>query len=219
MASALHTRADAGFTLVELLVSLAVLGLFSLLLMQGLAAREIGLARLTRGTSDSDALTAARMMLSDRLQRAFPATNYYVRPIGPDFNGSQTQVTFLAPPRQTDGEAPLRRYQLSLDLNGDLILQSLPDLALDQKHWTDRQVLLRGVQTLDLDYFGAAAGEHTPAWRTDWRQQAFPPALVRVRLALTGDGRRRWPDLLVRPGADIDAGCNLERPKGGCIGR
>jgi general secretion pathway protein J len=138
---------------------------------------------------------------------------------GPDFSGAASHLNFLAAPPKARGFGPLRRYQLALDTGGDLVLDSLSDVSIDQRHWSDRQILLRGVQSLDLAYFGQALKQTGPGWRPDWSQQAVMPSAIRVRLEFAAGDRRRWPDLIVHPVADIDAGCRLMITTGGCKGR
>jgi general secretion pathway protein J len=127
-------------------------------------------------------------------------------------------MVFLAPPPPTQAPGPLRRYQLSLDTRGDLVLDSVSDVALVRRQWTDRQVLMRGVQALDLAYFGLQAPNKTPAWTDTWYEESVLPSLVRIRLAFPAGDRRRWPDLIVHPQADVDADCQLVAGAG-CKGR
>lgn len=208
-----------GFTLVELLASLAVLALLSLLLVEGMSGRSLAWTRMDRDTATGETTEAVQGLLADRVAHIWPLTIFYIRPPGPDFDGRVAQVVFLAPPPEAQGPGPLRRYRLSLDAGGDLDLDSLSDLSLDPERWSTRQVLLQGVQTLDLAYFGAAGPDHAPRWRTEWRQQPFMPALVRIRVAFADGDRRRWPDLIIRPMADIDTNCGLVIATGGCRAR
>lgn len=99
------------------------------------------------------------------------------------------------------------------------MLQSLSDLALDRQTWSGRQVLLNGVRSLDLAYFGPSQHGGPPVWRDDWREQSVMPSLVRVRIAFPDSDRRRWPDLVIHPRADIDANCVLIVQTGKCRGR
>jgi general secretion pathway protein J len=217
---------DQGFTLVETLASLVVLGLLSLMILAGLGGRYAAFARTDRQTAADETVEAVQALLRDRLAHAWPATVYNVVPPGPDFAGAADQVTFLAPPPLQKSPGALRRYQLSLQTGGELVLQSRSDLALDRDHWADRQVIMSGVQSLDLAYFGAAlkgnggsGGAGPPAWRPDWREQALMPSLVRVRIAFPEADRRRWPDLMIHPMADIDASCVLNLQTSRCRGR
>ena len=210
---------NAGFTLVELLASLVVLAMVCLMLVAGLGGRATAWSRMDRDTTRSEGVEAAQALLRDRLQRVWPTTVYNIQPPGPDFDGQARQAVFLAPPPQAAGPAALRRYQLGLDAGGDLLLLSRSDVAADRRRWSQRQVVLRGVESLDLAYFGAATRDVAPGWRPDWSEQPVMPALVRVRVGFAPGDPRVWPELIVRPAADIDTNCILVASTGGCRGR
>jgi len=213
-------HSDAGFTLVELLASLAVLGLFSLLLLDAMAGRRQAWARLDRESAAVASVETVQGELFDRLSRIWPATNFMLRPTpGPDFDGWPTQILFLAPAPQAQGAGPLRRYRLGVDPAGDLTLESRSDVALDPERWSERRVLLRGVQAVDLAYFGSADPGQASGWRPEWRGRTAMPELVRIRLAFAAGDHRRWPDLIVHPQADIDTECRLVPATGGCAAR
>jgi general secretion pathway protein J len=208
----------AGYTLIELLVALAIMGLLSVMLLAGLGGRGDAWRRMDRATTRQETVEAAQNILRIRLQHAWPATRYDIRPIGPDFDGDAQRLTFLAPPPERDGPGALRRYTLRLDANGDLVLESVSDLSLDPTRPERRDVLLRGVRTLDLGYFGAIEPDPAPRWGSRWRQRPRMPSLVRVRVEFARD-QARWPDLVVHPLADIDTECVLVVATGGCSAR
>lgn len=209
---------EEGFTLVELLVSLSIMALLSVMLAVALGGRKDAWVRLERGAATAETVEAAQTVLADRIRRIWPATTYMSRTPGPAFDGGSDQMTFLAPALQAEGRGPLRRYRLSVDVGGDLVLDSVSDVALDQERWSERQVLLQGVQAIDLAYFASAPGQ--PAgWLPQWRRLPTMPALIRVRLTFAGTNHRRWPDLMAHPMADIDDQCRLVVGTGGCSAR
>ncbi len=210
---------EAGFTLVELIASLAVMALFSLMLAAAFGSRVDAWSRMERDTASAETVEATQGLLTDRIQRIWPAATFHFRqPAGPDFDGGPDQMTFLAPAPEAQERGPLRRYRLSVDPSGDLVLESIGALALHQQTWPERRILLQGVQAMDLAYFVSAPGQQA-GWRAEWRQPPVLPALIRVRLAFADGDRRRWPDLLAHPMADIDDGCRLDLASHGCYGR
>jgi general secretion pathway protein J len=208
-----------GFTLVELLASLTVLAMLSLMILAGVGGRSLAWRRMNADTARGETVEATQALLRHRIETIVPVTLYNIVPPGPDFDGEGERAVFLSQPPSALGPGAIWRYQLALDAQGDLVLDSRSDVALDQHHWSDRQVLLHGVQSLDLAYFGALASNRGPDWQAQWVRQPFMPSLVRIRLDFPPGDRRRWPDLIVHPATDMDVFCKLSSATGGCIGR
>jgi len=212
-------RRSAGYTLIELLVALAVMGLLSLMMLSGLSRGGKTWARMDGAATRAEGVEAAQTLLRSRLQHAWPVTRYDLSTPGPDFEGEATRLTFLAPPAERDGPGALRRYRLELEPGGDLVLSSVSDVALGPRPARRRDVLLRGVQAVSLNYFGAIEPNPAPSWRERWSQRPRMPYLVRVRVQFGAGDKRLWPDLMVHPLAGVDADCVLVPATGGCKAR
>jgi general secretion pathway protein J len=211
-------RATAGFTIVEALVSLAILALLSLMLVAGTQHARLRLHRL-QAADDGEIVETAQDLLHGRLARAFP----YARPNAGtptvEFDGTPDRLQFFAPPADAAAPDALQSYVLSLTTGGVLQLSGVSDLANDPNQSVRRLALLRGAAALNIDYFGAAAPDNRPRWRARWEQQAVLPALVRVRVSFPPGDPRTWPDLIVAPAATLDSLCQIDIHTGGCRGR
>jgi len=198
---------------------LAVLSMLSMMLTAGLGERGLAWTRMDRETSAGEATEAVQARLHERIEHIWPNTIYdFMRP-RPDFDGSSTWLEFMAPPSAAQGRGPMRRYRLTVDAQGDLTLESISELALTSSGWTERQVLMQGVQAIDLAYFGPTTPGAAPDWHDEWTAQSALPSLVRIRLGFPPGDRRRWPDTVVKPAADIDTECVILAATGGCLGR
>jgi general secretion pathway protein J len=210
---------DQGFALVEALAALAVTAMIALMLLAGLATgRRVWEGVDTREVS-GEQLESAQSMLRDRLEQAYSVILYFASPPTVDFRGSGETVSFLASPPYVSRPAAIRRYSLSLDAAGELLLASVTDAAPNEAPADRVQVLLRGVRAIDLAYFGVRTGETKPSWGPIWRDQPALPELVRVRLAFRPGDPRQWPDLIVRPRMTIDANCRIDLGSHHCRGR
>jgi general secretion pathway protein J len=111
------------------------------------------------------------------------------------------------------------RYTLGLASNGDLVLNSLTDLAVDPQAPGEQLVLLHNVQQLDIAYFGVVPPDKAPNWHDQWGQRAILPLLIRIRVQFPPDDPRAWPELVVKPFATVDSMCVLTVMTGKCRGR
>lgn len=211
---------DAGFTIIELLVSLVILSMLSLMLITGLGTGRRVWERMDQSALAIESVEGAQTLLRDRIERTYGATRFDTSAPYADFRGLANRLNFLAPPPEVERPQALRRYDLSLNTNGDLLLSSWSDIAADPEHPAIVSVVvLHAVQGIDIAYFGTAAPDFTPRWRSEWIQQPSPPRLVRVRLAFAPGDRREWPDMIVKPAEDVDTRCVLEVSTGKCGGR
>lgn len=211
---------DGGFTIIELLVSLVILAMLSLMVISGLGAGRRVWERMDDNALAIEQVEGAQTVLRDRIERMYGATRYDQAQPYADFRGLPNRLNFLAPPPEVARPQALRRYDLSLSSNGDLLLSSWSDVAADPDHPAITTVtVLHGVQAIDLAYFGAVPPDPTPRWRSSWDHVAAPPRLVRLRLAFAPGDRREWPEMIVKPAADVDIRCILDIATGRCGGR
>ena len=210
---------QAGYTLIEMLVSLVIVGLASAMLLSGLSTGRRVWERADVADTAGEAVSGAQMLLRQRIERSFPATRYDRTPTYSDFSGKVDQVVFLAPPRDINAPSALNRYMLSLAPSGDLLLSSVSDVASDPVHQVNSLVLLHNVQQVEIAYFGVVPPDTAPNWHAQWDSMPSLPLLVRIRVQFPPDDPRVWPDLLVKPFATVDSMCVLAVMLGKCRGR
>ncbi len=215
------TRPDraAGFSLVEALAALAVLGLVSLMLMAGLASAGQAWRRTVGLQTSDEGVAGAQRLVRERLEHAYPAALFGGSQPEVDFRGQGAGVEFLAPAPEADGPHALRRYTLAVLPGGELALSWRSELSPDPPPPNRTDVLLRGVQALRIDYFGAGRRGAARAWTPRWIAADRPPELVRIVADFPPGDPRTWPTLIVRPAADVDDACMLRAGTAGCRGR
>jgi general secretion pathway protein J len=212
-------RPDAGFSLVEALASLVVVGMIGLMLVEGVTTGRRVWERIDTREARGEVLDAAQTSLRDRIEQIYPATLYNKAPPYIDFRGTAEQMTFLANPPVSERPAAIRRYTLALDTATNLVLSSISDIPPPAQAPVTRQVLLSGVRQLDVAYFGAIQPDFIRRWRPVWTDESTVPEVVRVRLTFEPGDQRQWPDLIVRPQTTIDASCMFNPLTHHCKGR
>jgi general secretion pathway protein J len=186
---------DGGFTLLELLVVLAVLGGLVAGLAQGLHF-GVQLWNLQRQSLDAvSELDAADRALRGLIERMDPGGRIEMAEI----DGTARTLRFTAPLPEAASAAPTRRAEVMLlvDRLHRLVLRWAPSSHTAPLFPTvpEETVLLSGVDRIEFSYRSAlpAAG-----WQTDW-QNPVPPGLVRIHIAFARDDPRTWPDIVAAP--------------------
>lgn len=195
-------RGEAGFTLVEVLIAMA---LTTLILASILAA--FGLAR--RSWDGLDALehrgstAAVRDFLDETLARAEP-----VQLLGPDgrprvpFSGSSDHVSFVVNMRGHGMLGGLHVFDIHVEQEADTgsgpaERRRSGDLIIEQTMFrpgatngppSQHRVLMRGVQGLTLRYFGSASPDAEPGWHDTWSGSL--PRLISYEITRAAKGER-----------------------------
>ena len=189
---------QAGFTLLELVVGIAILALITTLLVNVLGTGIAATAQLDRRIERIELAHHVHRLLRERLEM--------VRPQGwekegrrlPVFVGEAGGIRFITtrPPWPDLGGLALDWLYLN---NGQLMLAERPFAgAYDTRTGyaiNDGKILARDIGTLSVSYFGRP-GRQRAAWHRKWTHRDLPD-LIRVRIAWR-DGQR-WPDLVVHP--------------------
>lgn len=193
-------RSQGGFTLLEILVALVVLGLLMLGLAQGV---HFGLK-----TWESQARTIARLEDLDAVDRTL---RRLVESMDPGssadpfaIEGSPTHLVFTGELSIFAAALPTRRADVALrvDAAHRLVLRWIPHLhavRTGRAAAAQESELLRGVDHLELAYWDSTG---RAGWQSRWNQKV-PPSLVRIRLVFVEGDKRHWPDIITAPVRDL----------------
>jgi prepilin-type N-terminal cleavage/methylation domain-containing protein len=197
-----HTaNQQAGFTLVELLVSLA--------LTAAIASFIIGGVHLVRRTSavtndreSAEEIDAAATQLRGLLAKAMPVTTIdeVDRVARLVFEGRTDSVVFVTLSEATAFQGGLMRVRLSWQDRPPLpghpaalvlrtaVFRADPRLVFE----SNPVVLFRDVVGFSLRYFGAPAPDAPPQWHSEWLSHDRMPLAMLAQVDLAaGSGRRR----------------------------
>jgi general secretion pathway protein J len=189
----MKSQAASGFTLLEILVALAVFGFLLLGLGQtvrfGLTAWRQD-ARISARKTDLEAVDRALRLVVENLAPGDEAARV---PIDGSA-GALTGVTRLRVPGS--GLLPVR-IEAGLAVSGRrLVLRWRP-----QHHWTQfgappppqETALINGVSRLAIEYWRPQGN-----WVSGWHEPDLP-LLIRFRLTFAGPDAPHWPDIVVAP--------------------
>jgi general secretion pathway protein J len=189
----MRASASAGFTLLEILVALAVFGFLLVGLNQtvrfGVTAwRQAG--RVSEGKTDLEAVDRSLRAIIQNLSPTGDPT----RPALAGTTDTLTGVTALRLPEAGLSPVPV---EAGLAVSGTrLVLRWRPYHHVDPLRPPpppQEAELIGGVSRLRIAYWQASGG-----WSSNWTDPGLP-LLIRIRLIVEGDGAERWPDIIAAP--------------------
>lgn len=189
---------QAGFTLVETLVCLALAGLIGVLLLNAV--------RIAGGASAAAARAAGAeevQSVRDHLRRTLGSLAQN-RPDGkrPTLRGGPDGlVAVLAPDqtleRPTEIAMTLARAPGGLGAFDLLESRSEAEALPGQLAAPRSEAILGRIAGLGLRYYGAPSRGAQPLWLPAWSRPDRPPLLVEIQVAFPPADHRRWPPLLI----------------------
>lgn len=189
-------RRDAGFTLLEILVALVVLGFLMAGLSQGvrfgLQAWDVQTRKIAVG-GDMDSVDRALRRLIEDADPGEPTQD-------PTFIGNPHTLSLVSRLPLAASGGPTRDVRIGIGTDGGhrLVLRAVAQPhaeLLGRSPGAVQTVLLDNVDHVDFAYWkGGAKG----GWVTAWADSDLP-GLVRISIAFRRGDRRHWPDLLAAP--------------------
>lgn len=215
--------AEAGFTLLELLMAMTVLALLMTLTFGGLTFGARAWERTLQTTSDALDLRASQALLRNALGHAYPRLVVKgTEAAFVDFDGSPTRVKFLARPPQVFAAGGRASFDLRADTQGGrtkLIVAIRPEIPGAQARPIAEDILLDDVKSISFSYFGSLGPQETETWRDTWQNRMNLPKLVRVHIEFPDGDTRIWPDLFVATQIAVDVSCNYDPVSKSCADR
>ena len=203
-----------GFTLVEIVLAIMLLGIMMLLLYSGLTFALRGWDSAgTRGQLVTDRRLGENFLRREVME-VFPMrwTDPFVYKIA--FSGEAKRLRFVSsrPPGATLGGLALVSVEMETDPrthHGRLVMRrAMPDEAANDfsplDHVDERTVLVEDVADASFSYFGAETEFAEPKWEDNWTFQKLP---FLVRLRLTGTDGVPLPEMILRVALGEEAGC------------
>lgn len=195
-------RRTRGFTLLELLIGMTLVGFILALLFAGLnlgtRSWEAGEQRMVSSSQQAVVVDFIRRMLehTEPLHWRVDEEDRLA------FAGDAESLRFVGTLPMHDGATG--RQIIALDLAGgevgrDLVMRwRLADIrepGFDALEHAEPKVLIKAVSEIAVSYFGAETDAEDPAWHDRWLDQKVLPQLI--RLQLTMENGEAWPEIII----------------------
>jgi general secretion pathway protein J len=198
MRQCLARRRDGGFTLLETLVTLVVLGFLVIGLTHGV---QTGIAlwnAQSHRLGEAADLDAAERTLRNLLSGIPTNPGGDSSPGTVTFSGSSDRLVFVGDLPTGLGTNQLANIDLELK-DRRLILSWTPhrhEISTAPPAKPIETELVGGVKRLELAYWGSTEPDQPAAWQGQWEGPQLPD-LIRIRVLFAAGDRRHWPDLIV----------------------
>lgn len=218
----IRTRATncSGFTLLELLVAMALMVVVTALSVTSLSFGRAALERADRTVKRTESVGNVQRRITEWIERAYPfdASRSAQLVFAPMFGDDRTLVfsTSLAARAEYNN---LSRVQLVFDkAQKSLILRHQPDRNdVDEPDLSaSEQILLVGVEHAEFTFLEAGV----PArWVATWTERNAFPLAVRLEIDFESGDDRSFPGLVVSPRIEEAAWCDFDPVSRECRAR
>lgn len=213
MSVSVHSNRQSGFTLLEIIVALALMGILMAMAYGGMRAGVRAAASGEAAIDRTNQIRVAQQFLRTQISRALPL----VIEDDPDaegeedvteqvvFEGESDYMRFVAPMPGYLGFGGPHVQVLALERSGDgMQLVFAHDLLnvferVDPLDNPDREpiVLLDGIQDAEFAYRTFDDEGEVGPWESDWEDVGSSPLMVKLDLVMTEESRLVWPDFEV----------------------
>lgn len=180
-----------GFTLLEMMVALTILGMMTVLIVTLLPAGITGAARVSAISGNIGQIRDVQQLLRRQLTTMPPLTRRDAHEDRLLFSGREQVLTFPAYPLSGQGGIAPILITLRLQTREKRI-------ALLYLQGREERELLSGINDGEFSYYGVLPPEVAPRWHGAWSNSGRLPQLVRLTLR-PADERQFWPELIIAP--------------------
>lgn len=201
-----------GFTLLELMIGLALLGLIMSLIFAGLQLVVRGWDEAEAASERANRIRLVRGLLLRELAAVYPYRWKGSADMNLAFVGAGDSLKFVSstPPRAGPGGLNMVELRIAkTDKDVRLLMRRRiprPELRdFDEMERGDSVELLDGLESAAFEFFGSDTPPGKPYWRDKWEDSQRLPRLVRV--SLRSKGTPAWPPVIVALRVSERAGC------------
>lgn len=195
-------RRTGGFTLLELLIAMSLLGLIFAAMTGGLRFGTQAWRSTAERLSQTDDLQLVYRTLRRQISTSLNAPGGLIaeRQEG-SFEGRRDSLSFIgtAPAQAMNSGLFHLKFILVPEEVGQALALRWERLEKTAIKTDDDNIepLLRGLRSVQFSYFGKPKSEDTARWVDEWRNNGNPPELVRITVNFVDSGRTPWPAFII----------------------
>lgn len=203
-------RYSTGFTLIEVLVGLTLLGLILTMVFSALYTTSQSWQAGDNQANTNDAHRLGLDFIHREIRQAVPV--FYLEKDDNRllFNGERESLQFVSRLPAHRGGSDLYLAALELDKENQALrfsyrlLQIDPgSFTLDDEHSKHKNIL-RPISAIELTYYGRESPNEEPSWHDTWEEREQMPQLVRLKILSAGADK--WPELYISVPSSMERG-------------
>ena len=198
---------EAGFTLVELLVSFAILAVLAAFFANGITFGARVWDQNGLKLDKARDIEAVQSVLRKQIAGIYPrrkSGSSQARAV--DFSGTRDEISYWSELPRAFGEGGYIETKLSLDRDRDGTSLVISWCLGKRDTSCFSEVLLTDLQGGEFVYFDPK----TQAPLVRWEGREDLPGLIEINLAFAETDRRVWPDFAAPPMIDREANCRFD---------
>lgn len=193
---------NPGFTLIEVLIAMTLLGVMIVLLFTSLKLCAQSWEQGEKKISQVNEVAVVHQFFRHYLVSAVPLWDDFSSKEGKTFafQGRKQSMQFVSSFPASTARSGIQLFTLQLQQqDGDQVIKVtltpfFPTASGEQ--WQQEEViLLRHVREFSLTYFGIAEELGESSWQDEWLEKELQPQLVKINIAT--DNGTFWPEMIV----------------------
>lgn len=194
-------KSEQGFTLIEVLIAMSLLGIMVVLLFASLRTCAQSWEKGEAKIAAVNEVAVVYQFFKRHLATALPLNNdFNPEKIRFSFQGEPELLSFVSPFPASAAKAGLQMFSLRVveDDQSRYLQASLSPFVQSPQNVEqpkEEVTLIDHVQKISLAYFGSDPFSEQPSWQNDWFDRENLPRLVKIKIELE-DGTQ-WPEMII----------------------
>lgn len=196
-----HRKINAGFTLIEVLIAMTLLGVMVVLLFSSMKICADSWQKGEDKITQVNDIAVVYQFFQHHVGTAKPVWNDFSEDNQDfSFQGKPQELQFVSAFPASAKKSGLQLFSLNLVKEGDeqfLQVSIIPFYpAAKGEEWRKEEVtLLEHVRNFSLSYFALDESQTEGSWQEDWVEQETLPRLIKIKIE-TEDGSY-WPEMMI----------------------